>query len=453
MFHPCEKYCLSWRAPGTTLLSRIPLDDIEQQEKIYHVILKMDKKQLAKLMFFFFPLQGNVSMFAPPVHPASLVSYRTKTELFNKLCEQYTQGKVTLEELNGILVNGIRVWMKVVYRNLPDDEREFHEYLNVPIQEAPKIDASNAGDKYLEGEIPFNVFHDLTFAERAKKRDLEALPYPRPYERAACVVCGDENGIIQCLQCENKICQQCILRLYGGVDSKADSNFLSLHRYHCMKRSRMSQFSVHVMHAPLYLTELRMTGRDHALTLLPPEEDSDDEEEVYQGSLDEESRNSDSDDEQAAQIVPTTEDDGADESTRQLRMAGKLNKLEAWLHKRIAKYEKLKAKVMKHQKKIDDKRHKREYIKREVAEKERYLARLPKYFTYQARAFQKASSMSTEERAFSKWKELVAELSRFQIDLEALQNMQSEALYAQRMQEYDDDVKYKQEMAIMTQFI
>ena len=68
-------------------------------------------------------------LFAEKVHPASLVSYRTRNEVLGKLCEYFLEGKIENDELNEIMASHFDAWKKALYNYLPADEQVFHEYL------------------------------------------------------------------------------------------------------------------------------------------------------------------------------------------------------------------------------------------------------------------------------------------------------------------------------------
>ena len=68
-------------------------------------------------------------LFAEKVHPASLVSYRTRNEVLGKLCEYFLEGKIENDELNEIMASHFDSWKKALYNYLPADEQVFHEYL------------------------------------------------------------------------------------------------------------------------------------------------------------------------------------------------------------------------------------------------------------------------------------------------------------------------------------
>ena len=408
IFHDISKYQLAWTPPYSSTLTFIPLHDVELQESMYHYFSShRQNKKHPEIVFFLITVHPSIPFFAPKVHPASLVSYRTKLEIFNKLCDQYSQGLILLNELHDILLHGVNVWKKVLYRNLPDDERVYHEYLNEPVVSAPKVTENNVEQLYVEGEVPFNVFHDLKFAERAKIREQELLPYPRPYAQSPCIVCGSERGIIHCRACENQVCTGCIMRLYGDAAHRAESNILTLHRYHCLKRSKVTEISAYVMPPPSYLMELRLTGREAALARLPPEPSSDVEPEYSS----EEDAQSIHEEETQDDAVPATDTLHACEGEFRLR------KLEQWLKRRVEKFAKLKRLIDKHRSRAEDMRRNKNFRKREREILAKYQARVTRFIERHGFAVNKLQSFDEETKLLPLWSALRVKLAVFRDDI------------------------------------
>ena len=408
-FHDITKYQLAWMPPYSSTMTYIPLHEIELQESMYHYCSNHHQaSKNPEIIFFLITSHPSISIFAPKVHPASLVSYRTKLEIFNKLCDQYSKGLILLNELHDILLHGVNVWKKVLYRNLPEDERVFHEYLNEPVVSAPKINENNVEQLYVEGEVPFNVFHDLKFAERAKVRDRELLSYPRPYAQSACVVCAGDDGVIQCRACENRVCTNCVLRLYGDSHHILESNILTLHRYHCLKRSKVAVISAYVVPPPSYLTELRLTGREAALALLPPLEPPSEAEDFSSSEEGEESfvENDTNDD---AEPIPEPLPAGIGELRQR--------KLELWLKRKVIRFAKLKQKIDKHRSRAEDTRRTKSYRKRERALLEKYHSRVARYIDRHSVAANKLQSFNEETKLLPLWSALQVQLAVFRDDV------------------------------------
>lgn len=417
-FHPADTYCLAWTAPLSRYMCRIPLTSIEQQEEVYYKIAAMHPRARRKLIFCFFPLHSSTPMFAPPIHPAILVSFRTKTEVFNKLCDLYVTGNIQLDELSSILANGIHLWRKVVYRNLPADWRAHHEYLNVALVKPSKVDADNVASHYLDGNVPLNVFTDLTYAERARKRAVEALPYPRPYEAVPCLVCAAPQGIIKCKDCENKLCTACVERMFNDDDDEGRAeagSFLAVHRYYCMKRTRLARFCVPVAPAPAYLLELRVSSRQVAAARLPPELDFDDDEEMIEISSD--GNSAQSEDASEAIVAEAAVAAPADIPSPFL------DNLDTWAQKKTGKLSRLRRRIERFASRLEGKSRTSVYYLRELASLERHAARLPKHTRYCEILMRKLAGASESDRRTSKWKDVMLAASKLTVrigELDAL---------------------------------
>ena len=408
-FHEISKYRLAWVPPYSSTMTYIPLNDIELQESIYNYFSSHRLKNFhLQVVFFLITSHPSIPIFAPRVHPASLVSYRTKLEIFNKLCQQYSEGLIPLDDLHSLLLHGVNVWKKVVYRNLPEDERVYHEYLNETVASGPKVTESNVERLFVEGEVPFDVFHDLKFAERAKVREQESQTYPRPYSESPCIVCSSDKGVIQCSSCENKVCTECILRLYGDSSTKTDSNVLTLHRYHCQKRSRVAEITAYVVPPPAYLIQLRLTGREAALAQLPPDESISEENEIVSSDEEEESI---SEGESETESEPRPEHETISGGERRLQ------KLDEWLKRRVQMFGKLKRKIEKHRSRSEDRRRNKGFRIREKALLEKYQARVTKYIDRHRFALSKLNSYDEETKILPSWSNLQIQLAVFRDDL------------------------------------
>jgi hypothetical protein len=109
-FHPMKYYVLKFQPPMSTHTLSIPLDDPAAQEHAMLILSKYPKMIQKKILFHFTTFSPFIELFAPPVHPASLVSYRTKNEVFSKLCDLYLLGKYSLEEFEHTLSCDYDVW-------------------------------------------------------------------------------------------------------------------------------------------------------------------------------------------------------------------------------------------------------------------------------------------------------------------------------------------------------
>eukprot|EP01031_Cornospumella_fuschlensis_P044587 gene44587-54525_t len=123
IFHPPSQYILKWQPVGSYFQTIVKLDDPALQENAVMEMNKMTKAQQKKMLFLFTTLDPAANMFAPKVHPSSLVSYRTKNEVLKKLSEYFLQGKISVDDIEQILLCSPDVWSNSLYNYLPEDEQ------------------------------------------------------------------------------------------------------------------------------------------------------------------------------------------------------------------------------------------------------------------------------------------------------------------------------------------
>eukprot|EP01031_Cornospumella_fuschlensis_P029820 gene29820-36007_t len=219
IFHPPSQYILKWQPVGSYFQTIVKLDDPALQENAVMEMNKMTKAQQKKMLFLFTTLDPAANMFAPKVHPSSLVSYRTKNEVLKKLSEYFLQGKISVDDIEQILLCSPDVWSNSLYNYLPEDEQVYHQYLNEKIvHEDPN---KSIAKKFLDEEITLKEYEDLRFPERKAKTDRDNMFYPLPFEGTDCIICGEEKtGVVKCHTCDNMVCKPCIRSAFHGVASK-----------------------------------------------------------------------------------------------------------------------------------------------------------------------------------------------------------------------------------------
>jgi hypothetical protein len=228
LFHPIEVYALKWQPPRSKYVIMTPMDDPQLQENMLIQVSNMKPTERNKIVFCFAPQNPTMDLFAPRVHPASLVSYRTSDKVLEKLCSQFLEARITLPELTNILSSKYDVWRLAMFNLLPGDEQEFHRYLTESLENKASKDIEKL---YLEDVINLQEYGDRKFPDRKKRRDIDSMSYPRPYEYDKCIVCGEDNkATISCQNCTNKVCMDCIITYFLDERTKIGS-FLLLHRY------------------------------------------------------------------------------------------------------------------------------------------------------------------------------------------------------------------------------
>jgi hypothetical protein len=215
-----------------------------------------------------------MSMYAPRVHPASLVSYHTKNEVLKKLCDLFLLDKISVQEIQAVLMCDQYVWSATLYNLLPEDEQVYHTYLNEqkPLDDTRKTLAKS----YIDGDITLQEYEDAKFPERKKLRNIEDMTYPLPFEMEMCSICTKENsGIVSCHTCNNMVCVSCMMSIFSGKNGRKSISFLLMHQKYCMKLGELAPIVPVIDDEPAYLREFRATSRNAALELLLPKKVSD----------------------------------------------------------------------------------------------------------------------------------------------------------------------------------
>lgn len=298
MFHKTFQYALKWQPPGSLFKLVIPLDNPQIQENALLFFSKFTSYEKKNTLFFFSPIDPNLSMYAEKVHPSSLVSYRTKNLILKKLCEIFLQGRLSVDEVQQILVCDQYVWSAALYNLLPEDEKVYHTYLNAG---KPSEDTNKTISKsYIDGDISLKEYEDLKFPERKLLHEIEHQTYPLPYDKETCIICTRDNiAIVQCNTCTNMVCGQCMKTVFAsGRANEKSTSFLLMHQKYCMKLGELPPIIPIVVDEVAYLREFRLTSRKLALEMLLPKKESmmiqeeelseDEEEQEYQRKLAEE---------------------------------------------------------------------------------------------------------------------------------------------------------------------
>lgn len=193
IFHSPETYALKWQPPGSSYRMSIPLVDLALQESVIYQMDRLDFKGSStqeKILFYFSPRDTSIPLFSLKVHPATLVSYRSKIVVLEQLCTYYLNRKFPLSDLQKILTCDYDTWKLSLFNFLPADYQEHHRYL---LDKPPPIlTLKKMEDRYQKDECSLENYGDFKFPERKEKRDTEALQYPRPYKSDDCVICHQQ---------------------------------------------------------------------------------------------------------------------------------------------------------------------------------------------------------------------------------------------------------------------
>ena len=321
------------------------------------------------IVFFFAPIDPAMPMFAVRVHPASLVSYRTKNQVLKKLCDFFLQDRISVQEIQAVLMCDQYVWSATLYNLLPGDEQVYHTYLNEqkPLDDTKKSIAKS----YIDGDISLHDYEDSKFPERRKLRGIEQMNYPLPFDMVACAICTKENaGIVSCHTCDSMVCASCMNSIFSGKNGRKSISFLLMHQKFCMKLGELPPVVPVVADEPAYLREFRTTSRTVALDKLLPkksahllkeDELSEDEEDAENRRLMEE---------ESARAA-------AEEAARLLRdNPPALRELQEKLEFRSKKFDRLGRDIVEYTDKALDKSHTDQFIARNTRLRSETIAKL-----------------------------------------------------------------------------
>lgn len=372
-FHSIECYTLKWQPPNSPFRLSIPLIDVQFQEMLINQMEEINalKKKTENILFYFSTKDPTLSLFSLKVHPSSLLSYRSKVVVLEKLCGFFMIGKLPLKELQDLLSADFVVWKSGLYNLLPHDEQEFHLYLldkPPPIMTLKKLEK-----KYLNNDISLEGYNDFKFLERKDLKDTENLAYPRPYNTDDCVVCLKINiATIHCPQCSHMVCKHCVETYFLDEKTKIGS-FIYLHRFFCLKKVYIKPNECNICNEQGYLVDIRNNNRIAHLQeyiksaelreQLENNEDDGDEEEDVEVEFNDEEYGEDMSDE--IEVVESIHE-FPEELKEIIESLNKINK----------KYMKLKAFILNLEMDMNVKGHTSQFMKRLAGNKSKHITDL-----------------------------------------------------------------------------
>lgn len=339
LFHPAEEYSLKYKPPRSLYWLVVPLTDPRIQESTLIQLAKLTPMSRSGIVFYFKPINAISPMFATPVHPASLVEFKTKNAVLQKISEFFMDGKLSIYDMEAVLSGSYESWRPALYNVLPPDWQVYHTYLTQ--REFSSVNEKEFAREYLEGHISIKDFENMKYPERKKLRDIQALAYPRPYEGTICCIglCNRGVGIIKCQNCDNMACIECVKRTYN-YDEGSSGSFLLLHHTYCLRMGKMRDLAPQFVYEPGYLRSFRQCTRVNMVASLIPEK--------VVKMIEEESESDDSEDEYEKRQQELAANRAEEEALRLARYNPEALKLF-----RVAFEEKQK-KFLKLQKEVDD---------------------------------------------------------------------------------------------------
>ncbi len=346
IFHDTDKYCFLWKPPGSDYRVCVPLNSQPLLEEALTRYSTLSPPSKLTVTFHFCCIDQTIPMFAPKVHPASLVSFKQRNEVLQKLCDLFLEGVIPLVDLNNVMECGFDTWKITLYNYLPPDWQPFHRYLS---KDTVKTVEKSPESMYMSDVIDLQEYHDMKFPERARLRLMEKATYPLPYETEQCIICHkDDCGIIRCQNCDNKVCIDCVNRCFLD-DKTKEGAFLLMHRRYCMHMGLFPNVLVPPLPEPAYIRNIRASGSARAYKELYIEPEPEEKEEE-------------------------DEDDGIDEDEeerRRLAELAALNRIEVEVEdlrvtydKRDHRYNHLEKDILDNQAHLDEPGHGDPYIER-----------------------------------------------------------------------------------------
>ena len=114
LFHPQSEYALKWTPPGSNFKLMVPFDNPAMQEAVIVHLSSIPLPIRMTILFHFAPRDPNQTMFREAVHPASLVSYHHRNEVLQKLCAQFLENRMDIEEFRNTIGSNYDVWKRAM---------------------------------------------------------------------------------------------------------------------------------------------------------------------------------------------------------------------------------------------------------------------------------------------------------------------------------------------------
>lgn len=229
-------YALRYRLPDSPFEVLVHPDNPDEVRRAYREFDLVPNKvfrELAELdLLNLIPRTAGDLIFDP--RPELLVPHelRNTARMTTWMADQYMKGRVKLDDLDELMGMGAFDMRKTTFKYVPLFEQPAHAYLDRP-KRKKKLSLE---DQYKKDLITLEEFADLKMPARRAEREARKLSYPRPEDPQMCVVCGNPRAHIKCIECDNRVCRECLETRFlvdmTAVDTEA---FLLLHHVHCLR--------------------------------------------------------------------------------------------------------------------------------------------------------------------------------------------------------------------------
>lgn len=234
-----DKYQLKYQLPDCPFEMVVRIDNPAEVRRAYFEFENVSNKvlrEMAELDRFNIVArnEGDPIFDKAPIRLVN-AELRNTAMCTNWLAEQYLNDRVSLENFDKMMAMGTFDLRKETFTYVPYEEQDAHKYLDRP-KRGKKISLE---DQYKQGLITIEEFAELKYPERAAELEQRKLSYPRPEEPHQCVVCGEKRACIKCMECDNRVCRQCLEERFLQDAAAADTEaYLLLHHVHCLRFGR-----------------------------------------------------------------------------------------------------------------------------------------------------------------------------------------------------------------------
>ena len=236
---PPDHYYFEYHLPGAPFRIQVRLTEITEVKRAYAEFRKVPKSILDKLAnmdkFNLVPRDANNAVFNS--EPVDIVQgeLRTIPQTTSFLVDGYLAGRVDIKDFDRVLKCKTSEMRSETFLLIPRREQPNHIYL----KEERRRKTLLPEDAYRQDKVDLEQYMDLKFPERVEERKQMAKQYPLPEIPHTCIICSENRAHIKCMECDNRVCKECIHRLFIPDNKKSEMSdkqtYLLIHHTHCLK--------------------------------------------------------------------------------------------------------------------------------------------------------------------------------------------------------------------------
>ena len=235
---PPEHYYLEYHLPDAPFRIQVTLTKITEVKRAYVEFDTVPKSVLDKLAnmdrFNIVPRNPNDAVFNSEPEDVTQGELRTVPQITAFLADGYLAGRISIRDFDRVMKGRPSEMRRETFLLIPRREQHQHLYL----KEERRKKKISAEDAYRQNKINLEEYIDLKFPERVVAREQMAKHYPLPELPHICIICGENRAHIKCMECENRVCKECIERVYmpdDDTDIYDTQTYLLIHHTHCLK--------------------------------------------------------------------------------------------------------------------------------------------------------------------------------------------------------------------------